>query len=134
LFTIPRIVAVMDDPELPRRRGFWMRMAREHAGLSQATAANELGLSGRSKSTLSAWEAGTREPKLSYVAKMAGLYGVPVELLTSPPPTAYEVIDRRLALAIADAEALEREDWVKAEAPGPAADGAPGGGLRRRSA
>lgn len=124
----------MDAPELQHRRGFWMRMARENAGLSQATAAKELGLSGRSKSTLSAWEAGTREPKMSYVARMAALYQVPVELLMSPPPSAYEVIERRLSAAIADAEALERADWEAGQAPGRAAGDAPGDAPRRRSA
>lgn len=76
-----------------KRRGFWLRMSRERAGISQSTAAEELGLSGQSKSTLSAWEAGTREPRPSMLTRMALLYGVPVERLANPAPTAYEQID-----------------------------------------
>jgi transcriptional regulator with XRE-family HTH domain len=124
----------MTDSELQQRRGFWMRMARERAGFTQAVAAKELGLSGESKSTLSAWESGSREPRMSYVAKMATLYRVPVDLLMNPPASAYEVIDRRLSLAIADAEALEREDWEAGAAPAPGGAGGPGAALRRRSA
>lgn len=88
-----RSVSMADTQIENQRRGFWLRMARERAGISQATAARELGLSGQSKSTLSAWEAGTREPRPSMVSRMAILYGIPVERLMSPAPTAYEMID-----------------------------------------
>lgn len=124
----------MNDMATAQRRGFWMRMAREFADLSQATAAQELGLSGRSKSTLSAWEAGSREPRLSHVAKMAELYGVPVDLFTSPPASAREVIERRLSRAVADAEAAEREDWEAGQGPVQAAGAGPDGAPRRLSA
>lgn len=111
-----------------------MRMARERAGITQDAAAIDLGLSGRSKSTLSAWEAGRREPKLSMIARMAVLYGVPVEFLTNPPMTAYELIDERLSDVVRGAEALEREDWEGAEQPAPKADVARGAARRRRPA
>ncbi len=109
-------------------------MAREFADLSQASAARELGLSGRSKSTLSAWEAGTREPRLSYVARMSELYGVPVDLFTNPPASAHEVIERRLSTAVAMAEAEERLDWEAGQGPARAAGGAPNASHRKLSA
>lgn len=109
-------------------------MAREFADLSQATAAKELGLSGRSKSTLSAWESGTREPRLSYVARMAELYGVPVDLFTNPPASAREVIERRLSTAVAEAEVAEREDWESGQGRSRAGAGERGAGPRRLSA
>lgn len=80
-----------------RRRGFWMRMAREYANLSQPAAAKLLGLSAKSASTLSAWESGTRDPKSNTLKAMATLYGVPMALFYEPPPTAQEQIE---ALAV----------------------------------
>jgi hypothetical protein len=45
----------MDDATYNRRLGFWLRSARERAGLTQETAATELGLAAASKSTVSDW-------------------------------------------------------------------------------
>ena len=118
-----------------QRRGFWLRMARERAGLSQATAAKELGLSARSKSTMSAWEAGTREPRPSMLSRMAALYGIPPERLMSPPPTAYEEIDGWLRGLATSALAREAADWRgTGEGEGPADGDEPGGLPGRRSA
>lgn len=111
-----------------------MRIAREHAQLSQETAARELGLSGKSKSTLSAWESGARDPRSSMLVKMARLYGIPVEMLADPQPTAHEAIDRRLDEIARLAGELEREDWAAGQDRGrPAADG-PDAEPGRRSA
>lgn len=108
-----------------RRRGFWMRMARERVNLTQAAAAEALGLSGHSKSTLSAWENGSREPKASYMVRMAELYEIPVEILMTPPaPTAYEIIDARLDELRRVAGVLERDDWgTVVEGRGPSGGG-----------
>lgn len=116
------------------RRGFWMRMAREYAGFSQASAAELLGLKAKSKSTLSKWENGSQDPRARVVARMAEVYGVPVDLLISPPPAASEVIERRLSAAVRDAEALEREDWERGLPPTQASENGRGGALRKRSA
>lgn len=94
-----------------KRRGYWLRMARERANYSQATAAEMLGLSNQSKSTMSAWEAGTREPRIRYLKAMAELYGVPLSVFTDPEPTAEE----RLDALVSDAGGLEREDWEAGE-------------------
>jgi transcriptional regulator with XRE-family HTH domain len=123
------------DPALERRRrGFWLRMARERAGLSQQTVAKDLGLSSNSKSTMSAWEAGKREIPTSKLAAMARLYGVPVSRLTDPQLTAFEMIDEWLSAAVAAASALEREDWVQAGEATPGSGDEPGAGPDRRSA
>ena len=53
----------------------------------------QLGLANQAKSTISGWESGAREPKLRYLKAMATLYGVPLDLFTDPPPTAYESIE-----------------------------------------
>jgi transcriptional regulator with XRE-family HTH domain len=120
------------DPSLKsRRRGFWLRMAREGANLTQSAAAAQLGLSGKSKSTLSAWEAGTRDPSLRQLDRAAELYGVPVQLFLSPEPTAFERLDE----LIADAAALESEDSEAEEGEGdPKAEGELVALRRRRSA
>lgn len=97
------------------RRGFWMRMAREWKGLSQESAAQALGIKASSKSTLSKLEKGQLEPSASLVARMAEIYGVPVELLMHPPASAEEVIERRLAALVRAAAELEREDWAREE-------------------
>jgi transcriptional regulator with XRE-family HTH domain len=115
------------------RRGFWLRMARERANLTQAAVAAQLGLSSESKSTMSAWEAGTREPKLRYLKEMARLYGVPLETFTDPAATAREQIDERLEDLARAALRAERADW-EAEEPDLGAAAAPGAPRRRRSA
>lgn len=48
--------AAMTDELHMSRLGFWLRMAREHSGKSQAGAAQELKLSSSSKSTISDWD------------------------------------------------------------------------------
>lgn len=120
-----RIVSAMALPTPEsRRRGFWMRIARERAGVSQDTAAKELGLQASSKSTISKWENGTQEPRMSMLSRVAALYGVPVEFLAAPPMTAHELIDARLSGAVRAGEELERLDW---EAGGPPARGGANG-------
>lgn len=122
------------DPVLDnKRRGFWLRMARERANLTQAAVAGQLGLSSESKSTMSAWEAGTREPKLRYLKEMARLYGVPLEMFTDPEPTAVERIDERLEELARSALRRERDDW-EAETRDPEAADAPAERRRTRSA
>ena len=110
-------------------------MARERANLSQPAAAKLLGLSDKSASTLSAWEAGTREPSPSKLKAAAVLYGVPVSLFYDPPPTAHEQLDRMVRLAGLAIEA-EEADWQAAQEEAPDRDDgdAQGGPRQRRSA
>lgn len=114
------------------RRGFWLRVARERANLSQGAAAKTLGLSGKSKSTLSAWENGSREPSPTKLEAMAQLYGVAVEVFMNPEPTAAERIDERLDELTRRASERESQEWAEAQAR--ASAGGPAGARRRRSA
>lgn len=122
------VVASIDVSQENRRRGFWLRMARERANLSQEAVAALVGLSKRSKSTMSAWENGDREPKPTKLSTMARLYGVPVRVFTEPEPTAYERLDDLAHAAIA----LAREDRAMEEAPRPDGDGRRDGQPRTR--
>ena len=120
------------DPALEqRRRGFWLRIARERAELSQEDAAKQIGLSGKSKSTMSAWEAGPGDPG-SKLAALARLYAVPVERFMEPAPTAFEAIDEWLNATVIAASALERADWARAKEAGQG-PGDESAGLGRRS-
>lgn len=116
-----------------RRRGFWLRIARERANLTQGAAAKALGLSGQSKSTMSAWEAGTREPSPSKLEAMARLYDVQVELFMNPEPTAFERVDERLDEIARLAAQRERRDWESAEVRDQEDGGGPDDGRRKAS-
>jgi transcriptional regulator with XRE-family HTH domain len=112
----------MSNEQHQRRLGFWLRIAREDAGKSQEGAARELGLSASSKSTISDWENGVREPKLSQLRVLAAYYDVPMDLFVNPPATAFEDLEhlKRLAGAALEAEA---EDWAAGQGSDPAAAG-----------
>lgn len=116
-----------------RRRGFWLRVARENAGLTQAAAAELIGYRGTSKSSVNAWEDGRRPVPLAKLKALAKLYGVPMELFIDPQPTAHERVERLQVLAAAALD-QEAEDWEAGEDQGPAADDGHGGPPRRRSA
>jgi transcriptional regulator with XRE-family HTH domain len=92
-----------DDVEHQRRQGFWLRMARERAGKSQAGAAEYLGLSKASKSTISDYENGVTEVPQRYLRRLAGWYGVPLRTFTEPERTAFDRLDEIAREAIAEA-------------------------------
>jgi transcriptional regulator with XRE-family HTH domain len=100
----------MDDSRYQRRLAFWLRAARERAGLSQSSVAQEMGYAAASKSSVSDWENGVRIPSLLYLRRLSELYSVPLEVFTEPPRTTDEVIDDLVELA-SDAGSLAREDW-----------------------
>lgn len=76
-----------------RRLGFWLRMARERAGISQQQVAHELGWSPTSASGITQYEKGSRVPPFERLHQFAGLYEVPISLFLDPPPTGTEQID-----------------------------------------
>lgn len=123
----------MSDEQHLRRLGFWLRIARERSGKSQEGAARELGLSAASKSTISDWENGVREPKLSQLRSLARYYEVPINLFVDPPATAFEDLDRLTELA-AGAVTLALEDQEAEGEPHPDVDDEPGAPPHRRSA
>jgi transcriptional regulator with XRE-family HTH domain len=130
-----RSLPMATDPTAEaKRRGFWLRISRERANLTQAGAAELLGLSNRSKSTLSQWEAGTREPKLRYLNAMARLYGVPLAVFTEPDPSAFEQLEERLAALARAAIRLAMQDSEPGAEGNPPADDEPGSQPRKRPA
>lgn len=119
-----------DDAIYNRRLGFWLRMARERAGKSQAGAAQHLNLSASSKSTVSDWENGVRPPKLNQLRRLAEYYGVPLLVFTDPDPTPEERIDEIVQLA----GAAERRGAEVGREPVPEDGDEPAAELGRRSA
>jgi len=118
-----------DDEDLDAiRRGYWLRRAR--GKITLADAAVSAGLSASSGSTVSLWESGQRPIKVVQLKRLAKRYGVPVTLFTNPERTD----DERLADAIAEAAALEREDAAAGEEAPRQGDGGPAASRRRRSA
>lgn len=102
-----------------RRRGFWLRMARERARMTQGAVAELIGYKGTSKSSVNAWEAGRRPVPLQVLKSLASLYQVPVEAFINPEPSALERLDALVRVA----EELEREDWAAGDRSLPPASG-----------
>lgn len=118
-----------DDEVYAKRLGFWLRMARERSGKSQAGAAKYLGLSEKSKSTVSDWENG-RVPALAYLRRLARWYGVPLEVFTHPELTPDERLDEIARFASDE----ERQGWESAQEPTRAGEDARDGAPRTRTA
>lgn len=76
-----------------RRFGFWLRMARERAGMTQTDLAVAMGLSKNSTARVVVWERGDTLPSPDQIEMAAAELKVPVDLLIRPEPTAYERID-----------------------------------------
>lgn len=121
---LPSVAVTTADEQLHAQRlGYWMRRVRERKGITLASAAVAAGLAASSGSTVSLWERGQREITVTQLRRLAVFYGVPESFFTRPPMTDEE----RLTLALADAAALEREDWDREQDPDRAVGGAPGG-------
>lgn len=120
-----RLITVDEaDEQLERqRRGYWLRIARETAGYTQAAVAELIGYRGTSKSSINAWEDGRRPVPLDKLKVLARLYNVPVDRFIEPPESGHEVIRHWQQLA-ADAVALALEDLEAAGEQAPD-DGAP---------
>jgi transcriptional regulator with XRE-family HTH domain len=86
-----------EDELYQRRQGFWLRMARERAGKSQAGAAELIGLKRSSKSSISDYENGVTPVPMKMLRRFAEWYGVPLRVFTEPKPTAYEQLDDEIA-------------------------------------
>lgn len=98
-----------DDDLYAKRLGFWLRMARERAGKSQAGAAEYLGFSTKSKSTISDYENGVTVPSLRVLRRLASWYAVPLQVFTNPEPT----FEERLDAIVLEASAEERAGWAE---------------------
>ena len=119
-----------DDEIYAKRLGFWLRMARERAGKSQGGAAEFLGFSPRSKSSISDYENGVTVPSLPVLRRLAGWYGVPLATFTDPMATPEERLDEIVQLAAAEERADYESEGERARGTG----GGPGDAPRRRSA
>ena len=116
--------------KLRRRRGYWLRLARERANMDQNSVARELGMSPKSGTSVLAWEKGTRAPNMDQLHQLARIYDVPVSTFSEPRPTDEEWLDELVTAA----GELEREDWEAGERPAPPTEGGTGGEPRTRSA
>lgn len=120
----------MTDEEIEadkRRRGYWLRLARLHAGpagepMNQAEVADAIGLSKNSGSTISNWEHGRGEgPSAQQLLQLARLYRVPAVTFFDPQATDEE----RLLLIAGGAAVAALEDEAGEEPPNPSADDSP---------
>lgn len=113
-----RLLSVpMTEDELAatrRRRGYWLRLARERANMDQNSVARELGMSARSGTSVLAWEKGKRSPSMDQLDQLARIYGVPISTFTEPRPTDEEWL-QGLAVSALEAEA---EDWEASQGRG----------------
>lgn len=128
-----RLVRMPTDEELERRRqrrAWWLRVAREQRGFSQAGVADSVKLSKKSASTVGDWERGVSEPSLRQLEMLAVIYEVPITLFIDPPETDEERFRQLAARAVAAAEAAAEGETV----PDLSAGDPPGGGPQRRSA
>ena len=97
------VMAPEDETRQRTRRGYWLRMSRRRAGLTLKEVAQAMGYSLRSQTTIKLWEDGKRDPSDIQLAKIAGVYGVPVELFYTPRDTDEERLDRWVREALAEA-------------------------------
>jgi len=70
-------------------------------------------MSPASKSTLSAWEGGRREPPLRIIVTLARMYGIPPSFFLDSEPTAAERLDEVVA-----SRQSSREHGAVADGPG----------------
>lgn len=75
-----------------------MRCLREHYGLTQMQLAERLGVT---KSAVNAWETGTNSPSLTYIIKLAQIYGVSTDYLLG--------VNERLTVDITNLDELQKQ-------------------------
>jgi len=113
----------MDDERRKAvRRGYWLKLARDQAGMTLSGAAQAAGLGPKSGGVVSRWESGERDPKMGQLERMAAAYGVPAAFFVEPEPTDVERL-ARAKMGQVDAVALEQselEEWVTSGAVTPA--------------
>ena len=84
-----------------RRRGHWLRVARQAKGLTLKEVAQEMDYSLRSSSTIKLWEDGKRDPSDVQLRRVAAVLGVPVEVFTDPDETDEERLHARVQSIVA---------------------------------
>lgn len=71
---------------------------RVHSGMSQVQLAERLGIT---KSAVNAWESGTNSPSLSYIIKLAQVFGVSTDYLLG--------VNERLTVDITNLDELQKQ-------------------------
>lgn len=105
-----------------RRRGYWVRIARERKGWTQKELAHALGYNGSQTGNLSKWESGERPIPSDLFAPLAQALDLPADFLVNPPLTDED----RLDAAIQSGIAAEQRDWEGEPDLAPKADDEPG--------
>src|SRR3954462_8023036 len=119
-----------EDEIYQRRMGFWLRMARERSGKSQEGAAEKLGLSPKSKSTISDYENGRTPVPIRTLRRLADWYGVPLEVFTRPE----KMPEERLDELVHASAALVQQDLEVEQVEHPGSEDGRAGALDRRPA
>lgn len=75
-----------------------IKSLRVHSGMNQVQLADRLGVT---KSAVNAWETGTNSPSLSYIIKLARIFGVSTDYLLG--------VNERLTVDITDLDDLQKQ-------------------------
>lgn len=128
-------MAGSDRSRVRQRRGRWIRVARERAGLTTDALASRLGYKGKQPGGIvSRWESGERAVPSDMFPGLVAAIAIPPQWLSDPPKTDLERLDEWLDAAARDVEAVEREDWAAGLGPDRGPDDGPGDELGTRSA
>ncbi len=98
-----------DTSTYRRRRGHWLRVARQRAGLTLKQVAAAMDYSQRSQTTIKLWEDGERDPSDVQLRRLAGVLGIPVEVFTDPDETDDERLERKIRGIIAARARRDRD-------------------------
>lgn len=94
-------MATDDAATYRRRRGHWLRVARQMRGLTLKEVAKEMDYSLRSSSTIKLWEDGKRDPSDVQLRRAAIVLDVPVEVFNDPDETDEERLQAKIRAIIA---------------------------------
>lgn len=119
----------IDEQVMHRRRGWWIRVARERLGITIEALAAACGYTD-GKGTVSLWEKGKRPVPSGKFPTIARVLELPARYLVNPPETDEERLDR----VVRDASELERLDAESGLGQDPPVVDEPGGERGRRSA
>lgn len=75
-----------------------IKSLREHLGMSQVQLAERLGVT---KSAVNAWESGTNSPSITYIVKLAQIFGTSTDYLLG--------VNERLTVDITDLDDLQKQ-------------------------
>jgi transcriptional regulator with XRE-family HTH domain len=122
-------MAKAEEQLVNRRRGWWIRVARERLAMNVDDLAKRVGYSD-GKGQVSKWENGISAVPAGKFPKIARVLRLPYAYLVNPPATDAE----RLDAAIQSASDAERRDWESEVGLYPGAADEPDASPGRRSA